>query len=152
MRKIREFVDLIAVCLMLSLSACHAPIGPEELTLEEYFNHVENRYTTESLDCGTSEQIGFGFDYSNPEVVTCLHNAFANGQSAHGYFTSKSVHGKVNLHWLGYSLSNGNIEKNSYSKFLDAPEDEENFFFTNTCDIPSIIAAPTSVLHLFKCN
>ncbi len=147
MRKFRPFIGLIAVFLMLS--ACGDV--PEEFTLQEFQHLIGTRYAEDSLDCGTSDTTNGYSEQSNPEVVTCLHNALANGQFAHGFFVSESTYSRTSQHWTGYSLSSSEVERVSLSRFLDTPEDTKEFINTNRCNNPEITASPSSSLHIFDC-
>lgn len=150
MQKFCPFIGLVGVSITLTLSACVTV--PDTLTLQEFQNLVETRYTQESLDCGLSDVTNGYSEQSNPEVVTCLHNAFANGQSAHGYFYRLSTSDED---WRAYSTGNSQVEMNTYSRFLDIleePEDSQNFYFTYPCKNPSINATPSNSIFLFDCE
>lgn len=149
MLKSRSIIGLIALFFMLS--ACGGDT-PKEFTLQEFQHLVETRYTEESVYCGTSDTTNGYSEQSNPEVVTCFQNALANEQFAHGFFVFEGNNSRTKQHWTGYSLSSREVERVSFSRFLDSSQDTKEFINTNRCNNPKINVSPSSSLDVFDCE
>jgi len=124
------------------MASCSSPIKEPELTFQGYLDHVSSRYSGGSLDCGTSD-ISQGMDnQTNPEVIPCLHNAFLNQQTAHGYLTRQLPNLGL-LNWIGYTTSEDAVERYTYSQDLENPTNL-SLMTGSMCENPSVPTPPSS--------
>ena len=129
-----------------AIAAVSCSVNEPILTFQGYLDLVSSRFEENSLDCGVSDITEGLAVQTNPDVVTCLHNAFLNEQTAHGYLTIQ-LPNTGEVVWFGYTTSVNNVERFSYAQDIENPNNT-SIVTGSFCENPSVPIEPS--LHPFS--